>query len=142
MKRILCLVFFLAVALAPALHAAGGPDGLGNQIASSQSATGSETPPAAAQQGGAWMMPVMLIGLIGFMYLVMIRPQKKEQQKRQAMLGEMKVGEQVVTIGGLHGTIVRKGEAEVGLEIASGITVTFNLGAIHERLADRPAKKE
>ena len=43
--------------------------------------------------------------MIGMMYFLLIRPQKKQQEKVQNMLDSLEVGDSVVTIGGLHGVI-------------------------------------
>lgn len=65
------------------------------------------------------------------MYFMMIRPQKKAQQKQQNMLDSVKRGDAVVTIGGLHGVIdeVRDAEKEVVLD-CEGIFLTFERRAI------------
>ena len=52
-------------------------------------------------------MIVLLVIFVAFMYFGMIRPQKKQQQKRQEMLSQLKKGDPIVTIGGLHGVIER-----------------------------------
>ena len=51
----------------------------------------------------------MIIGLVvifGFMYFLMIRPQKKEQKKKDLMLSEVAVGDTVLTTSGFYGTII------------------------------------
>ena len=45
------------------------------------------------------------IVLFAVMYFMLIRPQKKQAQKKQEMLNDMKPGDAVVTIGGLHGVV-------------------------------------
>lgn len=48
---------------------------------------------------------VMFVALIALMYFMMIRPQKKQQQQHQEMMNALKPGDEIVTIGGLHGTV-------------------------------------
>ena len=49
---------------------------------------------------------VWLVVLFGIMYFLMVRPQKKEQKRIQAMLNDMAVGDSVVTTGGFYGVII------------------------------------
>ena len=48
---------------------------------------------------------VMFVVLFGLMYFMMIRPQKKQQQQHQEMMNALKPGDEIVTIGGLHGVV-------------------------------------
>ncbi|MDN6223388.1 MAG: preprotein translocase subunit YajC, partial [Lacticaseibacillus paracasei] len=50
---------------------------------------------------GNMTMIIMLLIFVGFMYFGMVRPQKKQQQKRQEMLNQLKKGDPIITIGGL-----------------------------------------
>jgi preprotein translocase subunit YajC len=62
----------------------------------------------ALQTGGTpgWLGILPLIFIFAIFYLVLIMPQQRKQKKWQAMLGELKTGDKVVTSGGLHGVIV------------------------------------
>ena len=46
---------------------------------------------------------VWMVVLFGIMYFLMLRPQKKEQKRLQAMLNDMEVGDSIVTTGGFYG---------------------------------------
>ena len=64
---------------------------------------------AAASGAGAGSMIGMILWLViifGIMYFIMIRPQKKEQKKKELMLSEVAVGDTVLTISGFYGTII------------------------------------
>ena len=71
------------------------------------------------------------IVLMGIMYFLMIRPQKKQQETKLNMLNNLKPGDHIITIGGLHGVIDEvnhtKGIAVIDCE---GVYLTFNLPAI------------
>jgi preprotein translocase subunit YajC len=71
-----------------------------------------------------------LVVLLGLMYFMMIRPQQNQAKKRQSMLSSLAVGAEVVTIGGLHGTITAIDDKIVKLKVASGVELTFNRSAI------------
>ena len=61
---------------------------------------------AAAPMGGMFGMIIWMVILFAFMYFLMIRPQKKEQQKKDLMLSEVAVGDTVLTTSGFYGTII------------------------------------
>ncbi len=79
----------------------------------------------APQQGacGAMSPLWMVVFFIGMMYFLLIRPQKKQQQKQQEMLGALKMGDRVVTSGGLIGTIKVIDGQVVTLELSERVTV-------------------
>ena len=68
--------------------------------------------------------------LLGLMYFLLIRPQQKRERDRQKMLGELRVGDAVVTIGGIYGVITALREDEIHLEVADGLTITMTRGAV------------
>ncbi|MCH5332941.1 MAG: preprotein translocase subunit YajC [Agathobacter sp.] len=49
---------------------------------------------------------IWLVVIFVFMYFIMIRPQKKEQRKKELMLSEVAVGDTVLTIAGFYGTVI------------------------------------
>ncbi|MFZ5825573.1 MAG: preprotein translocase subunit YajC [Bacillota bacterium] len=71
-----------------------------------------------------------LLVLFALMYFMMIRPQQQQAKKRQEMLGNLKAGDEVVTIGGLHGTILAIDENTVRLKVAQNVELKFNRSAI------------
>jgi preprotein translocase subunit YajC len=82
-------------------------------------------------------MPVLLFGLF---YFLMIRPQQRRMKQHQAMLGALKRNDTVVLNSGLIGKVVRVEDKEVGLEIATGVTVKVVKAMISEvRARGEPA---
>lgn len=61
---------------------------------------------SGANSGGMLGMIIWLVILFAFMYFLMIRPQKKEQKKKDLMLSEVAVGDTVLTTAGFYGTII------------------------------------
>lgn len=59
-----------------------------------------------SSSGGMFQMILWLVILFAFMYFLMIRPQKKEQKKKELMLSEVAVGDTVLTTAGFYGTII------------------------------------
>ena len=76
---------------------------------------------------GTWIM-LIVWGLI--IYLFMILPNKKKTKKQKEMLDSLKEGTNIVTIGGIKGTIVAVREEEVDVKVDKGIKVTFVKSAI------------
>ena len=62
---------------------------------------------------------VWLVVLFGIMYFLMIRPQKKEQKRVQAMINEMEVGDTVLTTGGFYGVLIDISDEDVIVEFGS-----------------------
>lgn len=69
-------------------------------------------------------------------YMLMIRPQQKRQKEHQALMASLVVGDRVVTIGGVYGTIASVDDGRVGLEIAAGIVAEFDRAAVSRKLDD------
>jgi preprotein translocase subunit YajC len=91
----------------------------------------------AQQEGGnpiAGFLPLLLI--IAVFYLLLIRPQQKKAKQHQQLVRSIGVGDVVVTIGGIHGTVQTLDDDTVRIEIAPGTTITMTRGAIARRLVD------
>ncbi|WP_082617993.1 preprotein translocase subunit YajC [Lactobacillus selangorensis] len=77
------------------------------------------------------MFIILMIGLFVLMYFTMIRPQKKQQQKHQEMMSQLKKGDAIVTIGGLHGTVDSLNQdAKTVVIDADGVYLTYSLSAV------------
>lgn len=81
-----------------------------------------------------------LVALVVLFYFLMIRPQQRRMKQHQAMLGALKRGDTVVLSSGMIGKIVRVEDKEVGVEIATGVTVKVVKGMISDvRARGEPA---
>lgn len=81
---------------------------------------------AGASSGGIEAMLLQiapLIGLFVLFYFLLIRPQQKRMKQHQEMLAALKRNDVVVLASGVVGKVVRVEDAEVGVEIAQGVTV-------------------
>lgn len=91
------------------------------------------------QQYQSLIFPLLLIAIFYFLFF---RPQNKRQKERNAMLGSLKKGDKIVTIGGLHGTIVDLNDQTVTVKVNDNNRLVFERAAINERRsADAPAKE-
>jgi len=95
-----------------------------------------ETMAYAAEAGGQAAQPSFLVQffplivLFVVFYWFLIRPQQKKQKALQAMLNNLKVGDKVITNGGIHGEVAFVGERVVHLKIAKDTKVVFSKAAI------------
>ena len=64
-----------------------------------------------------------LVGMVVLFYFLLIRPQQQAAKKHKAMVMAVKRGDTVVMSNGMIGKVLRVEEAEVGVEIATGVTV-------------------
>ncbi|CAI2584281.1 hypothetical protein AKUH3B101J_05360 [Apilactobacillus kunkeei] len=82
---------------------------------------------------------IILIVLFAIMYFLVIRPQKKQQQKHAETLKQLQKGDHVTTIGRLHGIVddINEEEKTVTLD-CDGIYLVFDLNAI-AKVTDRVA---
>lgn len=74
---------------------------------------------AASGTAGMGMMILWMVVIFGVMYFLMIRPQKKEQKRIQAMLNSMEVGDSIVTTSGFYGVIIDMTEEDVIVEFGN-----------------------
>jgi preprotein translocase subunit YajC len=66
---------------------------------------------------------VLLLAMFGFMYFLLIRPQRQQQRKHAELLNALKPGDEVVTAGGIYGEVVQLDAERVMLEIDEDVRV-------------------
>ena len=71
-----------------------------------------------------------IVILVLFFYFLLYRPQKQAQKKRDAMLAALKVGDEIITLGGMHGKITALDDKNVTLRVADGVNIVFERSAI------------
>lgn len=84
----------------------------------------------------AFIQFIFLGLLIGVFYLMLIRPQKKRAQQHRDLLTSLDVGDEIVTIGGMHGRIRSIGDDEMEIEVAPGTNIRFVKTAIARRVTE------
>jgi preprotein translocase subunit YajC len=95
--------------------------------AHAQAAAGQAAPGGLFGGGLGLLFPLLLIGI---MYFLMIRPQMKRQKEHMAMLGKLAVGDEVITNGGIAGTVRELGDHFVSVEVADNVRVRVQKSAI------------
>ena len=74
---------------------------------------------SADATGGIASMVISLVIMVAFLYFFMLRPQQKEQKKKNAMLAALEVGDTVLTTSGFYGTIIDISDDTVIVEFGS-----------------------
>jgi preprotein translocase subunit YajC len=94
--------------------------------------------------GGAGLLVtfVPFIAIFAIMYFLMIRPQQKRQKSRNMLLANLKKGDKVTTIGGLHGTILEMTDDIVVLRVNDVTKMTFDRSAINNVVQAAPSTLE
>tara|TARA_R110002095_G_scaffold46896_2_gene41942 strand:+ start:1938 stop:2270 length:333 start_codon:yes stop_codon:yes gene_type:complete len=97
---------------------------------------------SSAVAGFGSLLPIILI--FGIMYFLMIRPQQKKMKQHRAMVAALRVGDKVITQGGIYARVtkVKEDDAELEVEIATGVKVRVVRSTIVQVLAKpEPAVK-
>ena len=92
--------------------------------------------------GSLWTIGFIVI-MFALMYFTMFKPQKKQQQKKMEMMNELKKGDNVIMIDGLHGKVdsVNSKDKTIVLD-ADGIYLTFSRMAVQQIIPAAPEAEE
>ena len=104
-------------------------------------------PQAFAQSGAAPSEPnqfitlLMFGGLFVFMYLFIIRPQRKRQKEHNELVGSLSKGDEVVMTSGLLARITKVDEDYISVEAANNVELRFQKASVHAVLPKGTIKK-
>src|SRR6266705_7055925 len=93
---------------------------------------------AAPEGGSAWLQLVPFALVLAIFYFIILMPMKRKQQKVQEFLDGLKVGDKVITTGGIHGQVTRLGDISVQLQIADKVRVEVARAAIGGYVGQEP----
>ena len=99
---------------------------------------------AQAASGGSGMsMILMMVAIFAIMYFFMIKPQQKRQKEIQKFQNELTEGTQVVTGGGIYGTVksIDLAKNTVDVKIARDVVVTVDKSYVFKDTANTPLQK-
>lgn len=102
--------------------------------------------------GQSTMSIIMLVAIVAIMYFLMIRPQKKKEKEINAMRNSIQIGDEIVTIGGFCGRVVKTKDESIVIQLGADKTkveimrwgiskVVESTGTKHEDIDDIPVKK-
>ncbi len=76
---------------------------------------------------------ILLLVIFVIFYFVLIRPQQKQQKEYKQMLGDLKKNDQVVTVGGVHGTIVNMKDKTLVIRVDDNTRLEIDKTAVVRR---------
>lgn len=76
--------------------------------------------------GNGGFMLIYIIALAALLYFLMIRPQKKHQDKHKQMLNALKIDDRILTVGGITGYVRDLNDTYIYVEIADGLVIELN----------------
>ena len=98
---------------------------------------------AQAQSGGSISFIIMMVAIFAIMYFFMIKPQQKRQKEIQNFQNSLQEGTQVLTGGGIYGT-VKKIDLATGIievKIADGVVIKVDKSYVFKDSASTPVQK-
>jgi preprotein translocase subunit YajC len=101
-------------------------------------AMGAPTPGAP----NPWMQLIPFVLVLGIFYFVILMPMKRRQQKVREFLGALKVGDHIVTSGGMYGTITRLSDQSVQIQVADKVRVEIARTAVVGYQGQEPVATE
>ena len=91
-----------------------------------------------SQQANPFGSLLLIVPMLAIGYFVLIRPQKRRMEAQRELLSRLDIGDEVVTSGGIFGTILEIDEDDdvITVEIAPGTNIRMLRGGISRRIAD------
>lgn len=98
----------------------------------------------AAAGGSGWSTIIMIVAMIAIFYFLLIRPQQKQQKKIREMRNSMRVGDSVVTSGGIYGKITEINDTTntMIISIADGVRIKVDKGSVFASPEDAAAAQQ
>ena len=99
--------------------------------------------PLLQTSGGGQYMFFITLGLVFLIfYFLLIRPQRKEQKEREALIATVKKGDKIITIGGLHGMVTLTKDRTVVMKVDENCKIEISRSAIATVLREKEEKSE
>jgi preprotein translocase subunit YajC len=90
--------------------------------------------PAAAPSGSPLQFPIMMVLLFGVMYFMMIRPQRRRDKARKAMIANVKSGDRVLLTSGILGDVRNVNESSLIVQVAEKTKIEVVKAAVSQIL--------
>lgn len=90
--------------------------------------------------GSQWSGILMMVVIVAIFYFFMIRPQQKKQKEIQKAREALKVGDSVITAGGIYGKIREIGDIYMMIEVANGVSIRVDKASVYASIEDAKQK--
>ena len=94
----------------------------------------------AASNTQQWSSILMMVAIFAIFYFLMIRPQQKRQKEIRKSREAMKVGDKVITSGGIYGKIKEINETNFSIDIADGVRIKVDKNSVFASAEDSQQK--
>lgn len=91
---------------------------------------------------GATSLIILLVVFGGIFYFLLIRPQRKKQQQHDDLVNNLESGDQVITAGGIHGSVTEVMEEDLLIEVEDGTTMKIQQDSVVEMKSEDENKEE
>ncbi|MBS3736125.1 MAG: preprotein translocase subunit YajC [Candidatus Bipolaricaulota bacterium] len=81
---------------------------------------------------GATSLIILLVVFGGIFYFLLIRPQRKKQQQHEDLVDNLKTGDEVITAGGIHGSVTEVMEEDLLIEVEDGTVIKIQQDSVVE----------
>ena len=97
---------------------------------------------AVPREGGnaTFILVMQMAAIFGIFYLLLIRPQRKEQERHRKMIEQLKKGDEVVTTGGIIGTVIHAQDDRLTIKTGENTRIVVERGRIARVLSDTEAR--
>lgn len=86
---------------------------------------------AGGQQGSnPYQGVIMLVLMFAIFYFLLIRPQQKKAKQQKEMIEALKVGDSIVTLGGIYGKVAAIQETVLTVEVATGVKIKITRNSV------------
>ena len=92
--------------------------------------------------GSPYGLIFMIIAIFAVMYFLMIRPQQRQKRQQQDLLSRVTKGDKIITMGGIHGTVVGVKDITVIIKIADNVKVELNRAAISKIVSSKSTRTQ
>jgi preprotein translocase subunit YajC len=89
---------------------------------------------SSSSSGGGFSLILFLVLIVGSFYFLLIRPQQRRARQQRSLIESVDVGDEVMTIGGIYGTIKGVDDEAFTVEVAPGIDLRVTKSAIARKL--------
>jgi preprotein translocase subunit YajC len=97
---------------------------------------------AAAPGGGGMSSIIMMVVIFAIFYFILIRPQQKKMKEHKKLVEELKKGDEIITSGGIYGTVEGLTPDTLTVKIAEGTKVKITRGSVAAVLTEKDKAKE
>jgi preprotein translocase subunit YajC len=96
----------------------------------------------AAQGGGGASGLIMMVIIFAIFYFILIRPQQKKMKEHKKMVEELKKGDEIITSGGMYGTVEGVTPDTLTVKIAEGTKVKVTRSSVAAVVMEKEKSKE